>query len=510
MKKLDSYIGGLIRSVTVMSIAFLPFAIDWTYKVFIHPRPYWILFYDPELVYFYDGLALSEGRLPFRTIPHPGVPINLVSSTLLRLTDYGPFEIDNFRVLGYIVSLIFIIAMAFFLLRTLFRNLPIMIQVAGLLTYFIHPHALLYNNIYSPEMFYFPAASLLLIALWGGDWDEFSYKRTSLIGLATGLCCAIKFTFLPFAFALVISLLLTPHANFLEKAKVASIGLIGTSLGFFVATLIEAPLYPKMFRWLWLFTIHKGPYLSGPVGIPDLAIISKNIYKAMFRGKVWNVWIVMCSAVFLVCLLREYSSKRHLSRRLIFLTSFGFVALLASYVLAIPKASMGLRYLLPTAIVAVLFYALSMRLAPSKWIFKLQIPILILVLLLMTKNIGMDLNHHRRIIREGHEINHKIADSIKDLKSTEFATVIYSWRVPQPSYALRYMADERHLHLIEEKYPNEGHYDPWTHKVSLPSSATSWDYLVIRESNISEFPEPLGPILASLGRYRIVGAPQSR
>jgi hypothetical protein len=63
--------------------------------------------------------------------------------------------------------------------------------------------------------------------------------------------------------------------------------------------------------------------------------------------------------------------------------------------------------------------------------------------------------------------------------------------------------------MIEEKFPYEGHYLPWRHKVFLPSSSPTWDYLVIQENLMSGFPDPLGPVLASIGNVRIVGKADS-
>jgi hypothetical protein len=212
-------------------------------------------------------------------------------------------------------------------------------------------------------------------------------------------------------------------------------------------------------------------------------------------------------------LLRESLKRDKLSQRHTFLAVFAFTALIGSYALVIPKGNWDLqqaRYLLPTAIIAVLVYALAMQITPSNRLIKLKIPIIGLAALLMCTNIAMDINAHRKRIVEGYEIHQKIADTIKKLNPNKSqAIIIYSYRVPQPSHALRFWATEKkYLRIIETRFPYEGHYNPWRHKIFLPSFASSWDYLIIRSDHIAMFPEQIGPILATVGQYSIIGAVQ--
>ena len=503
MELSKSYHKDFLSSVAVTLVAFLILAVPWAYKVFIHPRPYWIEIYDPEMVYFYDGLALLNGELPRNTY-HPGTPINLISAGINGLMGYGPFEIDKFRVFGYILAFILNMIVAFFLVRKLFRKLPPIIQVAGLWTYFLQPAALGYNNIWSPEMFYYPAGSLVLITLWGSNSKKLTYGRAGLIGLAVGLCCAIKFAFLCFVVALVIALLLDPRSNLEKKLKAAGTGLFGIFIGFIAGTIVVYPLYFEIFGWLWSFASHKGPYFSGSVGLPELTTILTNLRKAVFRDIAWNLWLVLNFCFLGFCLWRESLKRDKLSQRHAFLAIFAFTALMGSYALVIPKAGTSLRHLLPTAITAVLAFALAMQITPPRRLSKLKIPIIGLVALLMCANIAKDIYSHRKRIVEGNEIHQKIADTIKKLNSNKSqATIIYSYRFPQPSYALRFWANEKYLRIIETRFPFEGHYNPWRHKIFLPSNTSSWDYLIIRSDQIAMFPKPLGPILATVGRYSI-------
>jgi len=490
--------------------AFLILAIDWIYKIVINPRPYWIFRYDPEMIYFYGGLNLLKGRLP-GNVDNPGIPVHLLSAGLLYLTGYGPLEIDHFRMLGYIVAFILYIVVAFLLLRIVLRNLPAAIQIAGLWTYFMCPQALEYNNIWSPELFYFPVASLVLVAMWGGDWHKFSYGRIFTIGLMIGLCCSVKFLFLAFIPALLISLLFIPYINWIERLKLISFGTLGIIFGFIVATIAVAPLYYKMFSRLWSFASHKGVYGSGAFGIPDFKTITANLRSVLFSAKGWHLWIIASLSLLGVGIWRVIKSKNRMPKRIVFLTIFSITAFPISYVLAAKTPNMPLRYILPTGVIGLLVFAAAMRLMPPHWLKKLQIPIIILACVLIFKHINVDINSHKRRIYEGLKMRHQIETTIEKLNNDKTkATIIYSWRVPEPSLALRLGANEKQLRVIEDKFPWEGHYNPWLRKIYLPYKSSCWNYLVIRKDQITEFPEQLGPALATIGEYRIYDSTRSR
>jgi hypothetical protein len=461
------------------------------------------------MAYFYGSLALLEGRMQVH-VDHPGVPVQMIGAALLYLTGDGTLEIDHFRVLGYSLAGILSIGTAFLLLRTMLRDLPSLAQIAGLWTYFLCPQALEYNNIWSPELFYFPAASLVLLTAWRGDWNRLSPGRVFRIGLAVGLCCAIKYTFLGFAFALMLSLFLTPRSTWSERLHVTIIGFFGIVLAFFAATVVVAPLYPRMFGKFWHFASHKGPIGTGNIGLTDFSAILANLLTAIMAGKGWYLWLMGSFILFGVGLWRECHDKNRLPYRLVFFAIFSVAAFLSTYALATLKANMRLRYLFPTGIIGFLVFAVAMKLLPSRWLKIIKIPLVALGVLLIVTYISVDVDAHRRRLLHGYEIHQKIADTIKGLNSNKSqTTIIYSSGSPQPSCALRDLANEKQLRVIETRFPYEGHYDPWHHKIVLPSLASSWDYLVIRKDYISGFPEPLGPLLASVGEYRIFGATKS-
>jgi hypothetical protein len=492
-----------LRNGFVTFLAFLILSIDWVYKIFILPRQYWNFRYDPETIYFYGGLAFLEGRLP-ENIDNPGMPVHLLSAALIYLGGYGPLEFDSFRFLGYIVTFFLYMVVGFILLQTVLSNLPVLIQSAGLLTYFLCPQSLEYNNIWSPEMFYFPFGSLLLIAMWGGDWASIQKGRTFMIGFMVGICCSLKFTFLAFIPALLVSLMLVPDSNQLKKLQLTGIAILSIIFGFVSMTIFVAPLYYKMFSRLWLFASHKGEYGSGDFGLPEIHTILINFQVALSSAKGWHVLLI---AIFILMGIGMYEfnkSQNHLRGRIIFFSIFSTIALTTTYALAVRIPNMPTRYLLTTGVIGLLVFAISMKIMPRRWISKLQIPIILIISILIYKHIIVDINSHKQRVYEGYKLRKEIEKAIEKVAdSNRQVTVLYSWRVPKPSFALRFLANENQLRVIETEFPHEGHYDVFKKKIYLPYKSLCWDYLVIREPYINEFPEQLGPSIALIGEYRI-------
>ncbi len=497
------------RPWAVMLLTFFPLAFDWTYKILLHPRPYWIHYYDPENIYFYGGLLLLDGKIP-DNMDNPGTPVFLISSAIHWLMGFGPFDIDLFRLFGYILACVLNVVAAYILIRYILKNLPGLIQVAALWTYFMCPQALQYSNIWSPEILCFSTASLVVLTACSGDWDKFSRRRILIIGLAVGLCCALKWTFIAFVAALIAGLLFLPSIGWQRRLRNAAAGLVGIVLGFVAATSVFAQAYPMMFRRFFQFAIHNTAHGKGSVALPSPIVILSNLSKAISQEGGWHLWLLYCFTLLGFLLWRAHKRRSRLPVRAVFLVIFCIVGLASSYALAVSKEGMQLRYLIPTGVVCLLAFALAMRLAPSNWLMRFRIPIFALAVLVLCYQISIDIRVHRHLIRNGLREHYEVAKSLERLTQDQLeSTIIYSWRSPQPSFGLRFKASERYLRVIEEKFPYEGHYLPWRHKVFLPSSSPTWDYLVIQENFMAGFPDPLSPVLASIGNFRIVGKADS-
>ena len=212
----------------ILFLALAPIWGEWVYKVYVHPRPFWAFYYDPEIIYFYGGLELLNGQTP-KNVDNPGTPVQLISAGLLLLTGRNPLDFDSFRVSAYIFSQILIIISCWLLLKTLLLRLPPVLKISALQTFFLCSQSLEYNNIWSPEILYFPVGTLVIICTWTQFNKGLSCYGSALIGLTLGLACAVKFTFLAWIPAMFIAVLIVRPAPDRSKKLLPVVLIITTA-----------------------------------------------------------------------------------------------------------------------------------------------------------------------------------------------------------------------------------------------------------------------------------------
>jgi hypothetical protein len=134
--------------------------------------------------------------------------------------------------------------------------------------------------------------------------------------------------------------------------------------------------------------------------------------------------------------------------------------------------------------------------------------------MLLSLLVIVDLHKHNKLVTEQRStqsaINLTIETDWSERGSSKQPVVLYSWRAPDPAYALRYLAPyEDVLRRIEQRYPTSGHFDHWTGRIHLPSGTNGWDYLVVRPANLGMFPVPVGDRIGTVGEYLIMASPQA-
>src|SRR5205814_2494173 len=134
-------------------VAALPLLVNWTAKAVIDPRPFWVHYYDPETIYFYDGLRMAELHAP-HAADNPGTPLQVMSAAISLVTGRTPFAIDAFRLAGYTLALLLTIATMALIVR--FNSSPCL-TIALIWTYFLAPSAFERDVVWSPEILYFAA-----------------------------------------------------------------------------------------------------------------------------------------------------------------------------------------------------------------------------------------------------------------------------------------------------------------------------------------------------------------
>jgi hypothetical protein len=470
--------------------ALVPVFCDWIYKVFILPRPFWIFYYDPQMLYFYGGLSLTAGRAPY-AVDTPGIPVHLLSALLVSITGRSPLLVERFLCAAYVLTLLMLIASAVLLARTLLRGLPIALQAVAIGTYFLCSQAFEYLTVWSPETLYFVCGAIALAALWSELEREYEWRRTFATGAAIGLCVALKFTFLAWVPAYLCALAIR-RRRIDVRAYAVAIG--GMAAAFLVATIVVAREYPYMLSFLWKISARSGAYGSGSASLPDLDTV-------VMSAKLWHLWFGAATLLAIAAVWR-----RGVAQELRALVTFGVVSTLASYAMAIRH--MELRYVLTTGLGAIAIFAALFRALPATRLRTTQFAVAAIAILLAAKTVAADLTSHRMRIEKSLATRRAIADALAPLVQRD-GVIIYGWRAPEPSFALRILAYKReHWDVIEQRYPNEGHYNGWYRTIELPRGRTTWDYAVISDDEVAQFPQPATPV-AHAGTFTIL-RPQAR
>ncbi|HEV7922974.1 MAG TPA: hypothetical protein VGR02_19480 [Thermoanaerobaculia bacterium] len=431
-------------------IGLLPVLCVWVHKVLLHPRPFWIVFYDPETLYFYNALRIATLRWPL-PLETPGGPVILLSVPLALLTGRTPLTFDVFRLLAYSLTFVLTIGAAYLLARVVLRELPPILGAIAIFTFFAAPQALEYFTVWSPEAVYFVVGSIAAALLWRELHDDGS---TLLAALAIGLCIATKFTFVAWVPAHLLAML---AARRWRKIPIAMGGYLA---GFVLFTLPIIPNYGAIFTRLFQFASRSGEYGSGSASLAPLGVLA----GAVASAKVWHAWLLLIAIGAAIAAGRK--------RELVPLLVFAATATLMTYAVAIRY--MPPRYILANGVTAAMLFAIAAHAVQRRDVLA---AVCVLAVPVGAKSIAGDLRTHRERLAEGVATHHAIHSVVRGV-------VVYGWRAPEPSFALRILAyDKCWLRAIETRYPNDGHYNPWHGGVILPQGRTSWDYAVVNDED---------------------------
>ncbi len=461
------------------AFAVLPVVAIWVWKVVIHPRPFWVHYFDPETSYFYEGLRILAGGSPFN-VDNPGTPVQLASAAIALFTGTSPLTYPSFIVVAHAFGLVLTIGGTFLLVHTLLREAPPAIAVAAIWTWFLSPQALEYQLVWSPEMFFFGFGAMALVAirraLGGGDAAGPAGGTPALhdfvAGAAIGLLIATKFVFLAWLAAFCLALF---------SLRRALLAIAGALAAFFLATAVAWPRYPAMASWIFKLATSSGMHGRGPRGMPRLSEVFDGYAQTVMTSRAWMLWL-------LVVVLVGVLAYRSGAKRIVV-----FAATASALVAVMAMRAPAFRYLMPIALCAVLVVALT-RWRPAI--------LCALVALLLAKAIARDVDDHRTRIAAVTSLHAQVARALPP------GVVVYTWRFSTPSFALRINAtNDAQRHTIETRYPDEGHFNDWTGQLFLPRNARTWDVLVIDEALFPRFPQPVGRTIARFEQYRVVLPP---
>ena len=467
-----------VRRSLVFVVGVLPLLADWLYKVILHPRPFWAFLYDPETFYIHDGMRLLSGRTPVN-VDNPGTLVQLLTAAIEAFAGRSPPSVDAIRLSGYIVALLLSVIAAVLLERTLFREAPALLAIAGLWTFFMAPAALEYAAIWSPEILFFTVGALTLAAL--------STRRAPLVvGVCAGLCIGTKFVFLAWVPAVLLAIAIDRRR--LRDVAQAALGIVA---GFVAATLPVSPRYPDMARWLWSLASHSGWYGKGPAELPNVRLTIFGYWELALTCLPWIFWCALVLALQIAARRRDRM-----------LMAFGVVAIATTILIGI-RTPAG-RYLLPAALGVVALMGAARGLRPS-----LATVVFVVASAVVVHAVIRDCRMHDRLIAEQTALRNGIDRSIARIRKPG-EVVVFGWRRPEPSFALRVFAvDPTWLAETERLYPREGHFSGWNgaaHEwdgaVHLPAGAKRWDIMVLDRK--LEAPVPVIRGAPDIGPFAIV------
>ena len=459
-------------------LAALPLLVDWFYRFLIVPRPFWIHYYDAESVSFFQALRIALGDHP-TYIDHPGTPVQVIGAVIVAFTGRSASDIQPFLRAGYVFALIASLCSIATLRRTIFRDASPWLWVLACWTFWMAPAALDYQNIWCAETLFFPAATLALAALARID-DR--WKSVVLAGIAVGFCVSVKFVFLAWLAGYLV-MLATESRPLQARVVRCCSGALSALAGFVLGTSAAVLEYPRMLRWLLSLTKNRGAYGVGEAGLPDVETVVRT-YAAL----AWNAkWLVLWTAILVVLFVTQ---RRHLHP----LSRFALAAIACSILLGLRAPSAEFRYFLPIPLALIAIVATFDAPLP-RWVVAAATALTIVA-------VTHGVIRYRRFI--GEQLELRVAIDAATSRYAPGGVVLYTGRVPEPSFALQALTEEkRFLDQIAAKYPKRGHWVPWHEGIQLPPNAPRWDVVVLHEQWAPVFPEPIGRIVTIIPPYRV-------
>jgi hypothetical protein len=485
-----------VRAAIVGFLAFLPIAAGWAHKEWVHPRTFWMFWYDPELSYFHSGRELADGQVP-RHVDHPGTPVQLFSAALVSIVGGHPQSVESFLQLAHLLAISLACASVVLLTICVLGDLSWPCQVSGVWIFYCCGQSLEYSNVWSPETLFATFGSLLVIFIWRAVVRDLEVGAVFVAGVALGACCSLKFTFLPLALAFVVGLLL---ATDLSRGVVPIVGVGGVLAGFLAATALVWRGYGRMFGFLTRLALRDGAYGVGPAGLPDLSVAVAHEAAALAGANGWYVLVSLLVGFVLTGLWRSARVGRPARAGIRFAVMFAMVGIAATHLLIIRHAA--LRYLLPSAFCVLVLFRVAAAFDPLRGARRLQFVVLLGIAVVLARHLWLDADVHDRRIAECLSLHSAIARTIGGLGVGSPPVVIYGFRAPQPSFALRVEAgDEEFQEEVDRLFPYEGHWT-WLGQIRIPSGRNTWDLLVVDQNRLSDPGLPQRPV-AGVGNFVI-------
>lgn len=486
-----------------VAFATAPVVVATTVKICVVARPYWIHYYDPELIFFYEGVRLTNG-LPPLNVDHPGAPTQLLSALLVLLTGGDPLTVDRFRYAAYALSTLLVVLGALVLHRSYFGRLEPAFEVAALWVWFSFPTFFRWTAVWTTEALYLPFGALAIAAAWRFD-SKRGLMNAALLGASLGVLVSLKFLFLSWLPAGIVLVLLGGEESLAGRLKHLCILAICTIAAFVALTLPSLSRYPYMMSWFWKLASRSGEYGTGPRSLPSFRDAATMVLDWVSTAKGWYLLFSPGLLWLLISTVRERQRRRSWDGAALFaLTAFGFSSL------AVFRALGNGRYMLPSGLAALMVFSLALLRVPRKGRRVLATSTVAVSGFLLARALVQDQTNEASWVAHGARLRGELRNVLATHRlSPERSSIVYSFRFPDPALALRHMTpDPEMFRRIEERFPRTGHYNVWTCTLHLPRGQESWDAFVVAERDIANVPFPVGRELGRVDDYIVLGPPE--
>lgn len=452
------------RTLYVLTVAFLPLSLYWTYVYIVWPWR-WYDCFDPEGIHYAAGLSILQGHAP-GNVDNPATPLQFLSAILCGISGCGVGDLEQFRPVAYGITIVLRIAAAVFVVRTIFRDLPMAWQVTLLWLPWLAPDYSFISRQWCPETLYFPLGMFAIVALSAAFNYVNRWQLMLLAGAAIGMMIGVKFIFVAWAVAALLAVAVSQRPLGAAKADLAVVG--GLVLGFIVATLPAVTRYPRMFEWIMGLASKTGQYGSGPEGLVDLSQVGENLSEIVRHQTVWTTLVV--GVVVALIIRRPRSALSH----------FCILAILGSYALALKHFAP--RYVAPTGLVLVLAVVELVRgLDPRslKWSGVVAVSV---TGLLLGKSLAFDMKVHKAYVAERRDSEELLTKFLAHHGRTSESVILYGWRAYVPAFSARFMSHSeanQFQNEVDAAYPNEGVIVSWPEHLHYPDGKAMWDFIVV-------------------------------
>jgi hypothetical protein len=176
---------------------------------FLSPRPYYVQAhsFDIENDYVYNSKMILETGTPHHVL-HPGTPVQYLGAGIMALVGTGIEKTQTFLNVGYLVILIAIIGSFATFTKIALAKTSFTVALLSLGALMIWPPLLSLLNYWGSEVFLICIGLVATAMVWPSI-DQNREPRTKeniILGILLGIGLTVKFTFIPLALILVISL----------------------------------------------------------------------------------------------------------------------------------------------------------------------------------------------------------------------------------------------------------------------------------------------------------------